>query len=116
MLILESLNVITVVLRHNFCINHGTYMCYVDVLLLKAVQTGGRDIKQCAPGPPMDIIEETPGCSKDAAAGETDEEEGLPQQKFEDSGLIPQIDKPMSMPYLCCKLWRWKELQVYCIV
>lgn len=80
--------------------------------ILKAVQTGGRDIKQCAPGPPMDIIEETPGCSKDAAAGETDEEEGLPQQKFEDSGLIPQIDKPMSMPYLCCKLWRWKELQV----
>ena len=30
----------------------------------------------------------------------------------EDSGLIPQIDRPMSMPYLCCKLWRWRELQV----
>uniref|UniRef100_A0A1I8BWT7 Mothers against decapentaplegic homolog n=1 Tax=Meloidogyne hapla TaxID=6305 RepID=A0A1I8BWT7_MELHA len=29
-----------------------------------------------------------------------------------DSGLIPQIDKPMSMPYLCCKIWRWKDLQV----
>uniref|UniRef100_A0A915PA14 Mothers against decapentaplegic homolog n=2 Tax=Meloidogyne TaxID=189290 RepID=A0A915PA14_9BILA len=29
-----------------------------------------------------------------------------------DSGLIPQIDKPMSMPYLCCKMWRWKDLQV----
>ncbi|VDM49187.1 unnamed protein product [Toxocara canis] len=80
--------------------------------ILKAVQTGGRDIKQCAPGPPMDIVEETPGCSKDTAAAETDDDDGLQQQKFEDSGLIPQIDKPMSMPYLCCKLWRWKELQV----
>lgn len=29
-----------------------------------------------------------------------------------DAGLIPQIDKPMSMPYLCCKMWRWKDLQV----
>uniref|UniRef100_A0A7E4ZWZ9 Mothers against decapentaplegic homolog n=1 Tax=Panagrellus redivivus TaxID=6233 RepID=A0A7E4ZWZ9_PANRE len=31
---------------------------------------------------------------------------------FDDSGLIPQIDRPMSMPYLCCKMWRWRELQV----
>lgn len=31
---------------------------------------------------------------------------------FEDCGLIPQIDRPMSMPYLCCKMWRWKDLQV----
>ena len=33
-------------------------------------------------------------------------------QVFDDCGLIPQIDRPMSMPYLCCKMWRWKELQV----
>uniref|UniRef100_A0A0N4VGD1 Mothers against decapentaplegic homolog n=1 Tax=Enterobius vermicularis TaxID=51028 RepID=A0A0N4VGD1_ENTVE len=59
--------------------------------ILKSVQTGGREIKQCAPGPPMDIKEELPEL---------------------DTGLIPQIDKPMSMPYLCCKLWRWKDLQV----
>lgn len=78
--------------------------------ILKAVQSGGRDIKQCAPGPPMDIIEEIPGCSRDGV--ETDDDEGLPEQRYEDTGLIPQIDKPMSMPYLCCKLWRWKELQV----
>ncbi|KAI6207812.1 hypothetical protein M3Y96_00048500 [Aphelenchoides besseyi] len=32
--------------------------------------------------------------------------------EFEERGLIPQIDRPMSMPYLCCKMWRWKELQV----
>ncbi|VDK57063.1 unnamed protein product [Anisakis simplex] len=84
--------------------------------ILKAVETSGREIKQCAPGPPMDINEEMPGCSKDTAAHETEEDEeydeALQPQKFEDSGLIPQIDKPMSMPYLCCKLWRWKDLQV----
>ncbi|VDN56534.1 unnamed protein product [Dracunculus medinensis] len=73
--------------------------------------SGGRDIKQCAPGPPMDIVEDLPGCSKDNEM-EVDDDEGLPEQKYEDTGLIPQIDKPMSMPYLCCKLWRWKELQV----
>ncbi|KAI6182550.1 hypothetical protein M3Y97_00392500 [Aphelenchoides bicaudatus] len=32
--------------------------------------------------------------------------------EFEERGLIPQIDRPMSMPYLCCKMWRWKDLQV----
>ncbi|CAJ0585327.1 unnamed protein product, partial [Mesorhabditis spiculigera] len=62
-------------------------------VLRKAVETGGLDAKLCAPGPPMD---------------ERPEEE--PQE--EDSGLIPQIDRPMSMPYLCCKMWRWKDLQV----
>lgn len=59
----------------------------------------------------MDIVEDLPGCSKDNEM-EVDDDEGLPEQKYEDTGLIPQIDKPMSMPYLCCKLWRWKELQV----
>lgn len=24
--------------------------------------------------------------------------------EFEERGLIPQIDRPMSMPYLCCKV------------
>ncbi|PIO57249.1 hypothetical protein TELCIR_21347, partial [Teladorsagia circumcincta] len=48
--------------------------------------------KACAPGPPMD-------------------ERPDDDQPEEDSGLIPQIDRPMSMPYLCCKLWRWKDLQ-----
>ncbi|CAJ0964069.1 unnamed protein product, partial [Mesorhabditis belari] len=62
-------------------------------VLRKAVETVGLDAKLCAPGPPMD---------------ERPEEE--PQE--EDSGLIPQIDRPMSMPYLCCKMWRWKDLQV----
>ncbi|PIO58963.1 hypothetical protein TELCIR_19586, partial [Teladorsagia circumcincta] len=47
----------------------------------------------CAPGPPMD-------------------ERPDDDQPEEDSGLIPQIDRPMSMPYLCCKLWRWKDLQM----
>lgn len=32
--------------------------------------------------------------------------------RSQDLGLIPQIDRPMSMPYMCCKLWRWKDLQV----
>ncbi|CAD5210042.1 unnamed protein product [Bursaphelenchus xylophilus] len=32
--------------------------------------------------------------------------------EFQERGLIPQIDRPMSMPYLCCKMWRWKDLQV----
>lgn len=31
---------------------------------------------------------------------------------FDDSGLIPQIDRAMSIPYLCCKMWRWRDLQV----
>ncbi|VDK75294.1 unnamed protein product [Litomosoides sigmodontis] len=78
--------------------------------ILKAVESGGRDIKQCAPGPPMDIMEEMPGCSRDVA--ETDDDEGFLDHRYENTGLIPQIDKPMSIPYLCCKLWRWKELQV----
>lgn len=39
-------------------------------------------------------------------------EEREEESRGEDSGLIPQIDRPMSMPYLCCKLWRWRELQV----
>ncbi|KAK6059323.1 hypothetical protein COOONC_03049 [Cooperia oncophora] len=47
----------------------------------------------CAPGPPMD-------------------ERPDDDQPEEDSGLIPQIDRPMSMPYLCCKLWRWKRSPV----
>ncbi|VDN05751.1 unnamed protein product [Thelazia callipaeda] len=81
--------------------------------ILKAVQSGGRDIKQCAPGPPMDIMEEIPSCSRQVAETDgDDDDEGYPEQRYEDTGLIPQIDKPMSMPYLCCKLWRWKELQV----
>ncbi|CAI5437971.1 unnamed protein product [Caenorhabditis angaria] len=63
-------------------------------VIRKAVETDGVDSKACAPGPPMD---------------ERVEEEDPPD---EDSGLIPQIDRPMSMPYLCCKLWRWKDLQV----
>lgn len=74
------------------------------------MESGGRDIKQCAPGPPMDIMEEVPGCSRDVA--ETDDDEGFLDHRYENTGLIPQIDKPMSIPYLCCKLWRWKELQV----
>lgn len=74
------------------------------------MESGGRDIKQCAPGPPMDIMEEMPGCSRDVA--ETDDDEGFLDHRYENTGLIPQIDKPMSIPYLCCKLWRWKELQV----
>lgn len=62
-------------------------------VIRKAVETDGLDSKACAPGPPMDErIEE--------------------DQPDEDSGLIPQIDRPMSMPYLCCKMWRWKDLQV----
>uniref|UniRef100_A0A8R1XZA5 Mothers against decapentaplegic homolog n=1 Tax=Onchocerca volvulus TaxID=6282 RepID=A0A8R1XZA5_ONCVO len=80
--------------------------------ILKAVESGGRDIKQCAPGPPMDVMEEeTPGCSRDAAESPNNDE-GFLDQRYENTGLIPQIDKPMSLPYLCCKLWRWKELQV----
>lgn len=62
-------------------------------VIRKAVESGGVDAKACAPGPPMD---------------ERPDEEPLE----EDSGLIPQIDRPMSMPYLCCKLWRWRDLQV----
>uniref|UniRef100_A0A1I8AF25 MH1 domain-containing protein n=1 Tax=Steinernema glaseri TaxID=37863 RepID=A0A1I8AF25_9BILA len=73
-------------------------------VLRKAVETSGHEIKQCAPGPPMDV--DSAGCSK--AAGEPEEEE----EGQEECGLIPQIDRPMSMPYLCCKMWRWKELQV----
>ncbi|CAP23339.1 Protein CBR-TAG-68 [Caenorhabditis briggsae] len=62
-------------------------------VIRKAVESDGVDSKACAPGPPMDErVEEDP--------------------PDEDSGLIPQIDRPMSMPYLCCKLWRWKDLQV----
>ncbi|CAB3408923.1 unnamed protein product [Caenorhabditis bovis] len=62
-------------------------------VIRKAVESGGVDSKACAPGPPMDerVDEDPPD---------------------EDSGLIPQIDRPMSMPYLCCKMWRWKDLQV----
>lgn len=61
----------------------------------------------------MDIKEELPECSKDDVIEEGDEEEeGTFQEEKVDTGLIPQIDKPMSMPYLCCKLWRWKDLQV----
>lgn len=45
--------------------------------------------------------DQQPSTSRPAGLGE-----------FEDCGLIPQIDRPMSMPYLCCKMWRWKELQV----
>ncbi|GMT28492.1 hypothetical protein PFISCL1PPCAC_19789 [Pristionchus fissidentatus] len=66
----------------------------VDVLR-RAIESEGRDARQCAPGPPMEERE--------------DESRG---GGGEDSGLIPQIDRPMSMPYLCCKLWRWRELQV----
>ncbi|ETN86515.1 MH1 domain protein [Necator americanus] len=62
-------------------------------VIRKAVESGGVDAKACAPGPPMD-------------------ERPDDDQPEEDSGLIPQIDRPMSMPYLCCKLWRWKDLQV----
>ncbi|KJH53567.1 MH2 domain protein [Dictyocaulus viviparus] len=62
-------------------------------VIRKAVESGGIDSKACAPGPPMD-------------------ERPDDDQPEEDSGLIPQIDRPMSMPYLCCKLWRWKDLQV----
>ncbi|VDM59649.1 unnamed protein product [Angiostrongylus costaricensis] len=62
-------------------------------VIRKAVESGGVDSKACAPGPPMD-------------------ERNDDDQPEEDSGLIPQIDRPMSMPYLCCKLWRWKDLQV----
>ncbi|VDM81274.1 unnamed protein product [Strongylus vulgaris] len=61
-------------------------------VIRKAVESGGVDAKACAPGPPMD-------------------ERPDDDQPEEDSGLIPQIDRPMSMPYLCCKLWRWKDLQ-----
>ncbi|CAG9533175.1 unnamed protein product [Cercopithifilaria johnstoni] len=78
--------------------------------ILKAVESGGRDIKQCAPGPPMDVMEEMPSCSRDVAG--TEDDEGFLDHRYENTGLIPQIDKPMSIPYLCCKLWRWKELQV----
>uniref|UniRef100_A0A0N5AWD8 Mothers against decapentaplegic homolog n=1 Tax=Syphacia muris TaxID=451379 RepID=A0A0N5AWD8_9BILA len=81
--------------------------------ILKSVQSGGRDIKQCAPGPPMDIKEEAPECSNNDVIEEVDEEDDTNfQEEKLDTGLIPQIDKPMSMPYLCCKLWRWKDLQV----
>ncbi|KAJ1368495.1 hypothetical protein KIN20_029633 [Parelaphostrongylus tenuis] len=61
-------------------------------VIRKAVESNGVDSKACAPGPPMD-------------------ERNDDDQPEEDSGLIPQIDRPMSMPYLCCKLWRWKDLQ-----
>ena len=63
----------------------------------------------------MDIKEDVPECSNDKVVEQRDDEMGegaFQAEKFEDTGLIPQIDKPMSMPYLCCKLWRWKELQV----
>uniref|UniRef100_A0A914EKU7 Mothers against decapentaplegic homolog n=1 Tax=Acrobeloides nanus TaxID=290746 RepID=A0A914EKU7_9BILA len=126
-------------------------------VLRRAVETSGRDIKQCAPGPPMDLVEEDeedivlpttsnrmhrnrhsttnailPGVNArysfihqdenaNTAIQEDEEDDG--QQPggsgtsglsgmFEDCGLIPQIDRPMSMPYLCCKMWRWKDLQV----
>lgn len=58
----------------------------------------------------MDIIEEIPGCSRDVTG--MDDDEGFLDHRYENTGLIPQIDKPMSIPFLCCKLWRWKELQV----
>ncbi|PAV81056.1 hypothetical protein WR25_01998 isoform C [Diploscapter pachys] len=65
-------------------------------VIRKAVESNGIDSKACAPGPPMDERED----------------EAPPD---EDSGLIPQIDRPMSMPYLCCKLWRWKDLQAWIV-
>ncbi|TKR94048.1 hypothetical protein L596_008391 [Steinernema carpocapsae] len=76
-------------------------------VLRKAVESSGREIKQCAPGPPMDVDGDGAGCSKSPDAEDEEEDKGQ-----EDCGLIPQIDRPMSMPYLCCKMWRWKELQV----
>uniref|UniRef100_A0A0N5B4G1 Mothers against decapentaplegic homolog n=2 Tax=Strongyloides papillosus TaxID=174720 RepID=A0A0N5B4G1_STREA len=80
-------------------------------VLKKAVESGGLDIKQCAPGPPMETLDmELPGSSK--MVTNDGEDEVVFDAKYDDSGLIPQIDKPMSMPYLCCKMWRWKELQV----
>ncbi|KAK0425774.1 hypothetical protein QR680_009377 [Steinernema hermaphroditum] len=79
-------------------------------VLRKAVESSGHEIKQCAPGPPMDVDSDGAGCSKGHGGQEEEEEEDDKGQ--EDCGLIPQIDRPMSMPYLCCKMWRWKELQV----
>ncbi|KAH7698669.1 TAG-68 protein [Aphelenchoides avenae] len=169
-------------------------------VIRRAVETNGRDIRQCAPGPPMDLVEEEPveeaaiivetrpgsgrrrhsviriehdragsgraarqsrtrqslrrsprgrrrssvvpnnvryagqrvefdenanappriGVNNNELMGQsTEEDDQQPSTsrpaglgEFEDCGLIPQIDRPMSMPYLCCKMWRWKELQV----
>uniref|UniRef100_A0AC35GKN8 MH1 domain-containing protein n=1 Tax=Panagrolaimus sp. PS1159 TaxID=55785 RepID=A0AC35GKN8_9BILA len=53
----------------------------------------------------LDLNDNTGGGGGGGYRGEID-------QVFDDCGLIPQIDRPMSMPYLCCKMWRWKELQV----
>uniref|UniRef100_A0AC35TJ98 Mothers against decapentaplegic homolog n=1 Tax=Rhabditophanes sp. KR3021 TaxID=114890 RepID=A0AC35TJ98_9BILA len=80
-------------------------------VLKKAVESNGIDIKQCAPGPPMETLEiELPGSSK--VVTNDGEDEVMFDAKYDDSGLIPQIDKPMSMPYLCCKMWRWRALNV----
>jgi hypothetical protein len=162
-------------------------------VLRKAITSNGQDIMQCAPGPPMDLVEDEEmgllpgGCTTVATTMPTtiginasritrtssvrysnssrhnshstfnrtnnnsinnhrhpsnaayvtiinnrDENSnpagildlndntgvggggyrGEIDQVFDDCGLIPQIDRPMSMPYLCCKMWRWKELQV----
>jgi hypothetical protein len=95
----------------------------------RAVESGGRDSKLCAPGPPMDDVVNQPTCSKIVDAVDmlrrTSQVNHVPESEpppvppvvdpmtaaFE-SGLIPQIDAPMSVPYLCCKMWRWRELQV----
>uniref|UniRef100_A0A914WU52 Mothers against decapentaplegic homolog n=1 Tax=Plectus sambesii TaxID=2011161 RepID=A0A914WU52_9BILA len=99
--------------------------------LYRAVESDGRDARDCAPGPPMDVDQAT--CSKRgqdfgqtgaaaAAAANAAATLGDYNDYAQDlvtsataadqSGLIPQIDKPMSLPYLCCKLWRWEELHV----
>lgn len=129
-------------------------------IICRAVETNGRDSARCAPGPPMDVVEETqqPTCSKlvvaadmlrkqqqnvvavTAVANHTDISTAFahipppppssssirgsvvvidptsvvaadPLAAAVESGLIPQIDGPMSIPYLCCKMWRWRELQ-----
>ncbi|KAE9549878.1 hypothetical protein FO519_006907 [Halicephalobus sp. NKZ332] len=145
-------------------------------VLKKSITSGGKDIMQCAPGPPMDLVEEDDsllaGCSTmlptlGANASRVTRNSSVrysnssrhnsqvfnrvnnnslnskkkfsgilnPDQNanssatvvtdadgneltvnlnpsFDDSGLIPQIDRPMSLPYLCCKMWRWRDLQV----
>ena len=145
-------------------------------VLKKAITSGGNEIMQCAPGPPMDLVEEEDellaGCStmlptlgannsritrnssvhysnssrhnsqvfnrvnnnslsskrkysgihnqdqnQNSAATVITDAEGNEvtvdlNPVFDDSGLIPQIDRPMSLPYLCCKMWRWRDLQV----
>lgn len=147
-------------------------------VLKKAIVSDGLEIMQCAPGPPMDLVEEEEallaGCSTmiptigvnasrinrntsvhysnssrhnsqafnrannnsvnsrsrmPYVAVQSHDQNANPSATiltdaegnevtvdlnpvFNDSGLIPQIDRPMSLPYLCCKMWRWRTLQI----